>query len=182
VNEQPDAWAHEVGEVLDALGQPWAVAGALAALEYRAAARLTGDADVLTTWHTDLVDRLEGAGYDVRATTSNDGEYPHLLRLKRGPSSIDVLVVEDDYQQAALDRSADNHLLTIEDVLIHKVLADRARDRADVDSILSSNPELDHEYVDHWMEQWQITDLWDAARARRRQATAELDDGLDLGL
>jgi hypothetical protein len=81
-----------------------------------------------------------------------------------------------------LTRAAGNHLLTIEDVLIHKVLADRARDRADVDSILATDPELDHEYIDHWMQQWEITELWDAAQARHREASVELDEGLDFGL
>jgi hypothetical protein len=103
VNEEPESWAHEVGEILNDMDQPWALAGALAALAYRDGPRLTGDADVLTTWNPDLVDRLDAAGYAVRATTTNDGDHPHLLRLKRGPSSIDILVVDDDYQQAALD-------------------------------------------------------------------------------
>lgn len=168
MNEEPDSWAHEIGELLDELDLPWALAGALAALEYRAAVRLTGDADVLTSWHSDLVVRIQDAGYQVKATTDHGGDHPHLLRLKRGPSVIDVLVVDDDYQQVALERSAGAHLLTIEDVLIHKVLADRARDRADVASILSTSPDLDHTYLDHWMAQWQITELWEAAQARHR--------------
>jgi hypothetical protein len=80
-----------------------------------------------------------------------------------------VLVVDDEYQQIALDRSVRDHLLTVEDVLIHKVLADRRRDQADVASILSTEPVLDHEYLDHWMEVWQIIDLWEAAQARHRE-------------
>lgn len=166
MNEQPLRWAHEVGDLLDELDLAWALAGALAAIEYRSDMRVTGDADLLTTWHPDLVERLHGAGYDIDVKSQPGEEQPHHLRLHRGVSTVDLLISTTDYQIEAIRRAGDEHLLTIEDVLIHKVLADRARDRGDVASILATDPELDEEYLDSWMEAWDITDRWRAARDR----------------
>jgi hypothetical protein len=177
VNEDPRQWATDVAQTFEELDLRWAVVGALAAVVYRAQPRATGDADLLTTWHDDLVGRLEAVGYEIKATTARGGDRPYLLRLKRGASAIDVMVVDSEYQEVALERSADDHLLTIEDVLIHKVLADRRRDQDDVASILSTSPDLDHEYLEEWMDAWGITELWEAAQARQREVSSEGDAG-----
>lgn len=182
MNEEPRAWANEVGGILDDLGQAWVLAGALAAGAYRSELRVTGDADLLTRWDADLPARLEAAGFDVAITADREGEHPHLLRIRRGESVVDVIVADSEYQHEALDRGRDRHLLTVEDVLIHKVLADRSRDRGDVASILSTDPELDLQYLHEWMEAWDITDRWEAALDRDRRARLEPPDaGLDQG-
>ena len=182
VNGLPNQWANEVGAILDEFGQPWALAGALAAIEYRERGRATGDADLLTTWNPGLPTRLEAAGYAVAVTIDPDGDYPHLLRLRRDSSAVDLIIADTPYQHEAIARAGAAHLLTIEDVLIHKVLADRARDRGDVASILATDPQLDHEYLDAWLDAWDITDRWHAARDRHQEAHVEHDAGLDFGL
>lgn len=160
-------WANEVGDLLDELEQPWALAGALAAIVYREAPRATGDADLLTTWHPDLVARLEAAGYEVDAKHAPGEDRPHHLRLLRGESTVDLLIAGTPYQHEALTRAGREHLLTVEDVLVHKLLADRSRDRSDVASILATSPELDHGYLDAWLDAWGIADRWQAARDRQ---------------
>lgn len=68
------------------------------------------------------------------------------------------------YQSVALDRAVDNWL-SIEDVLVHKLIAGRARDREDVLSILATTPEFDEEYVADWAAAWEVAHLWEALEA-----------------
>ena len=53
----------------------------------------------------------------------------------------------------------------VEDVLIHKLLAWRPRDRDDVRSILSVGHALDERYIERWADDWQVIDRWRAAQA-----------------
>jgi len=56
--------------------------------------------------------------------------------------------------------------VVIEDVLVHKLIAGRPRDLADIEDILASRPELDEAYVDRWVEYWDVGELWQQLRAR----------------
>lgn len=55
------------------------------------------------------------------------------------------------YQQEALRRARGN-VLTVEDVLVHKIIAWRGRDRDDIESILAAGHEIDRDYVRRWVE------------------------------
>lgn len=139
--------------------------GALAALRYRGDPRLTRDLDLLVEPVDELEASLRTAGFDVTAL-ADPGEPPHLLVLRRDEMTIDVLVSTTEYQAAALDRAVD-HVITAEDVIVHKLIAWRPRDRDDVLSILRGPATVDEAYVDHWADQWQVTDRWEQARRSR---------------
>lgn len=156
------AWIESIGEVFDTVGVEWTIIGALAANRYRAEPRFTTDVDALAADHPELVAGFESAGYEVQSAAL-PGEQPHLLRCHRGPESIDVLLPVVAYQFEALRRSV-AHRLTVEDVLIHKLIAWRARDRDDIRSILSTSPELDHAYLDRWVEEWELGERWEQAQ------------------
>lgn len=64
--------------------------------------------------------------------------------------SLDVIASETAYQDEALTRAKVTtfgniplRTLAVEDVIIHKLIADRYKDEADVDDILRTNPKLD---------------------------------------
>jgi hypothetical protein len=38
-----------------------------------------------------------------------------------------------------------------ENLIVHKIVADRPRDREDVKGILRRNPDTDHEHITHWL-------------------------------
>lgn len=40
---------------------------------------------------------------------------------------------------------------TVEDLIIHKMVAGRPRDLEDVQSVLHRNPDVDVPYVQHWL-------------------------------
>lgn len=161
---EPSDSAAAAAEVLDRIGVRWTLIGALAAQAYRADPRLTTDADFLVD---DLARAAEGfaaAGYDVERF-EDDGE-PYLLRVRGNGDQIDVLAALVEYQRVALDRAVD-HVLTVEDVIVHKLIAWRPRDRDDIASILDTGAALDEPYIERWAATWAVADRWVMARRSR---------------
>jgi hypothetical protein len=161
---EPSDSAAAAAEILEASGARWALIGALAALRYRATPRLTVDVDFLADAEPEVADAFRQAGYDVREVADPD-EPPHLLVVRGHGDVIDVLLATVEYQQVALERAID-HVLTVEDVLIHKLIAWRPRDRNDIASILETGPTLDEAYLEHWVAAWQVEERWRQALAR----------------
>jgi hypothetical protein len=152
-------------EILDQLGGRWAVVGALAALRYRATPRLTTDVDILAERVDGIVEAFEERGNTV-TTLGEAGEAPHLLLVRGGGDRIDILLPVVEYQDVALERAID-HVITAEDVIVHKLIAWRPRDRDDIASILEAATSLDEGYIRHWAGEWGVSDRWQQARAAR---------------
>jgi hypothetical protein len=165
-----------VAALLEAHGVAWVVMGAVAANRYRREVRLTGDLDLLVASHgSNGLDALEAAfesaGWLVRRG-SLDGA---LLRLRHATlGAVDLVLAETEYQRAAIERAVSDvsgggvplRVLRIEDVLVHKLIAGRPRDLADIEDILAGRPELDEAYVERWVEYWDVGELWQQLRAR----------------
>lgn len=159
------AWSGTVPDLLDALGVEWVVAGAVAAMRYRATARFTTDVDYLIGWDDALPDALAAAGLAHRVI-SDAGEPPHLVMI-RGGDPVDLIVAVTDYQRLAIERGLGAHVLTVEDVIIHKLIGWRPRDRDDIEVILSADVTVDQAYVEHWSQEWDVLDRWRSALARK---------------
>jgi len=52
------------------------------------------------------------------------------------------------------------------DVLVHKLIAWRPRDRDDIRSILSTGLPIDDAYVGHWAREWGVGERWQDEQAR----------------
>jgi hypothetical protein len=154
----PLAWLGPIAERLDALEVDWVVAGALAALRYRSDPRFTTDLDLLVRWRDGLdlafLDRFE-----VRVHRDLD-DHPHLLMLRSSDEKIDLIVAVVPYQEQAIERGLAEHTLTVEDVIVHKLIAWRPRDRDDIASILAAGHVLDVDYLEHWAREWDVLDRW----------------------
>ena len=171
---------NDLAETLRANSADWAVAGAVAANNYRDETRTTTDIDVLLAL-------AEGDIRDVEAGLHNRGwrttaivPEGWLLRVAhpRG-GRIDLVVSQTEYEIGALARAhpvtVDNlHFKTmaVEDVVIHKLIANRYRDIADVESILSAKPDFDWVYMSHWFDVFDLSDRY------RRIEQAALNAGL----
>jgi hypothetical protein len=155
-----EACSLAVSSLLEELHVPWTLIGAVAASYYRSKPRPTTDVDYLVTWDERLVPGLVDAGFDVRLL-EDQGE-PHLIRARRTDGQVDLIIATTEYQQLALNRARD-HVLTVEDVLIHKLIAWRPRDQDDVGSILSTGIAFDEAYVSHWAGEWGVEDRWHEA-------------------
>lgn len=142
----------------------WAVAGALAAMRYRATERPTADVDLLIEDSEGLVGALIDEGFDVQAFA--DEGLVHLIRARRGDCIVDLMLPVTDYQEIALGR-ATQHVLTVEDVIIHKLIAGRPRDDADIASILTSGVRLNSKYIEHWANEWDVADRWNGFQERK---------------
>jgi hypothetical protein len=155
------------------LAVDWCVAGAVAANAYRDP-RATGDIDLVvqidaTKFPAVAAALAEGGWVMVRRSPESD--YPDIVRL-RHPSHFptDLLLVKTAYQREALLRAhaavtdaGAVFVLTVEDVIIHKLIADRHRDRADIHEILRQKPALDRDYIERWCDFWEVRDRWTTA-------------------
>ena len=167
-----------LGEVAKLLGEhdvDWAVLGAVAANVYRAAARTTFDVDLLVT--------VDHAGMDVIAESAErEGwgiRHLHpegsLLRIAHDEhGAADLIAVEMDYQRTALGRARTEtfsggitaRVLAVEDVIVHKLIANRAQDDADIASILEARESMHVKYLEHWMRVWDVADRFAAILER----------------
>ena len=67
--------------------------------------------------------------------------------------------METDYQRTALERALPEtfggdltvRVLAVEDVIVHKLLAQRPQDDADIAAILEAGKLMDVDYLEHWM-------------------------------
>ncbi len=161
-----------LARILDGLGIEWMLFGALAANLYRAETRLTGDTDVLvaSAERGELELALRSAGWEVFRATP-DGS---LLRVRHATFGIaDLVFSGTDYERVAIGRSRREELTpgliirvpTPEDVVVFKLIAGRAKDLADIESVLDANCVLDEGYIEQWAAEWDVAERWRLLRS-----------------
>lgn len=155
--------AAEFRQRLARLGITAVVIGAVAANVYRTEPRLTTDIDFLAASLDGLADAMRDDGYDVRVVSEPHGE-PYLVFIRGRGEAVDVMLVETEYQQEAMDRAVEG-IITAEDVIVHKLLAWRDRDRDDISSILAAGHDLDGAYITRWARAWDVYDRWEQISA-----------------
>ena len=138
--------------------------GALAASEYRQRPRFTTDVDFMLVEFGDVAERLAAEGYDIKEMAEPGGE-PYLIFVRGKGVKVDLLRAETEYHRGALAR-ARNGVLTVEDVIVNKLMAWRPRDQDDIDSIVSAGHDLDVAYIERWASEWDVADRWMEARRR----------------
>ncbi len=159
------AFSNEAAEELRRLGAEPVIIGGVAALRFRAVPRMTTDIDFLIRRHVDGIEEaFRKFGFEVKVVR-DPPDPPHLYLIRGGGDvRIDVLVADTEYQAAAFDRAVDG-FLTPEDVIVHKLIAWRARDKDDIGSILKTDRPLDEQYITRWAEDWDVADRWVEAKA-----------------
>ncbi len=78
---------------------------------------------------------------------------------KKSGIRVDFIFSFSPYERQAIERGKDIRLgrtlvrfASLEDVVVHKVIAGRARDIEDVKSILLKNPKYDSDYISGWLK------------------------------
>ena len=154
----------------DAAGVRGAVIGGIAA-SVHGRPRATRDVDAVVIVPDDAV-------ADALATGRAHGFEPRIddpmafarrsrvLLLRHGPSAIDVDVslggLPFEHETVARARSTDVAgvaipLATPEDVIVMKAVANRDRDRADIEAIVRANPRLDRRRIRRWVGEFART-------------------------
>lgn len=170
----------DLSSALDEHGIEWAVAGAVAANNYRDEIRTTSDLDVLLALSGNPLANVQVALHQRGWNTTGVAE-DFLLRMQHPLAGrVDVMVSGTDYENGAIARalrvSYDQHLsfktLAVEDVVILKLIADRHRDNADIESILVAQPDFDPEYLARWFAEFDLDERF------TRIVKAALESGL----
>ncbi len=151
-----------LAEAFEAAGLPYMVIGGQAVLLY-GEPRLTQDVDVTVGVPPDrlpeVLDALVGAGF--RALVDSAFVEETLVLPSEDQDSgirVDVVFSFSGYEQEALQRAprvdvagTEVRFASLEDLLIHKVVAGRPRDIEDVRGVLLKNPEADAGYIRRWL-------------------------------
>lgn len=163
---EPSDWLARFAETLDRLGARWVVIGGVAALRYRDQPRFTTDIDFLSLPVGGVAEAFEAEGFRV-GRMAEPGEEPYVYFVRGFTLKADILIAETPYQELAVERGLAGKVLTVEDVIVHKLLAGRPRDRDDITSILAAGHPLDVGYIEHWASEWEVLELWTELSARR---------------
>ena len=171
-------------ELLDGLFDPdsgWAVAGGHAADVYRLESRFTEDLFLLVSLGSrsmrDAASGLTKRDWTVRVMMS-DG---WLLRVSHPEFGyMYVIASETRYQDEAprrsravdLGKGLSARVLSVEDVIVHELIANRAKDDADIEDILRAGPSLDWRYLDDWFDAWDLRERFENIVARMRKDDA----------
>jgi len=146
---------------------PYMVIGGQAVLLY-GEPRLTRDIDITLGIGVDGLGKLKKviSVVGLKILVKKDKEFVEknmVLPTLDGKSGIrvDFIFSFSPYERQAIERAKDIKLgrslvrfASLEDVVIHKVVAGRARDHEDVKSILLKNPKYDLDYIEKWLEEF----------------------------
>lgn len=169
--------------LLNDLGIEWAVAGGVAANLYRDDARATGDMDIMLVAAVadmaHVADEFRRNGWAITHRPSDQwlvrAAHPEFGR-------IDLIAAETEYQRVAIRRAKEATIdgdackvLAAEDVIVLKMIANRYKDLADVESILEAGVTLDRAYLEDWLGRWDVTVRFRAIEDEVAGRSAELD-------
>lgn len=153
-----------VARQLDAAGLPYMVIGGQAVLLY-GEPRLTKDIDVTLGATLDrlpeVLDLVKEIGLEPLVDPNTFTRETMVLPC-RDPGTevrVDLIFSFSPYERQALERArrvsmggAQVAFASLEDVIVHKVIAGRPRDLEDVKSMLVKNPAADVTYVRTWLQ------------------------------
>lgn len=155
----------KLATALDRAGIPYMIIGGQAVLVH-GEPRLTADVDVTLGIDTDRFDDIEALTrtLDYRILPQAPEDFiaeTSVLPTMDGSSGIrvDFIFSNTPYERQALGRvktitlgNAHVRFASAEDVVIHKIVAGRARDLDDVSGILRTTGGLDTAYIRRWLD------------------------------
>lgn len=146
---------------------PYMVIGGQAVLLY-GEPRLTKDIDVTLGVGVDHLDRLKAIvnRLDWKYLTDRVDDFVKETMVlpvidQKSGIRIDFIFSFSPYERQAIERARDISFgrtpvkfASLEDVIIHKMIAERPRDLEDVQSILLKNPRYDSQYIEKWLSEF----------------------------
>jgi predicted nucleotidyltransferase len=156
-----------IARELDSGGLPYMVIGGQAVLLY-GEPRLTKDIDITLGVGIEGLPRVEKviSNLNIRLLVENPDAFVRktfVLPAQDEASGIriDFVFSFSDYEKQAIARAASVEMrgvpvkfATLEDVVVHKVVAGRPRDLDDIKSIVLKNPDYDGQYIERWLQEF----------------------------
>ena len=147
---------------------PYMVIGGQAVLLY-GEPRLTRDIDITLGLGVDGLDKLLDVvpAVPLKVLVENVREFVTRTMVlpaleERSGIRVDFVFSFSSYERQAIERAVDVRLGrsivkfgTVEDVVIHKIIAGRPRDLEDVRSILLKHPQYDSGYIERWLKEFE---------------------------
>ena len=159
-----EALLERIARGLDSRGIPYMLIGGQAVLLY-GEPRLTRDVDVSLGVGPEklptVLDWVHESGWKVLVESPADFVGRTLVLPCAEPASgirVDLIFTFSTFERQAVQRARSVQIgttpvrfATVEDLVVHKVVAGRPRDIEDARSILLKNPDLDAGYVRGWL-------------------------------
>lgn len=158
----------KIAEELERAGLPYMIIGGQAVL-FHGTVRMTKDIDI--TLGVDagsldaVVQALKAMGLEIIPEDFKgfvERTYVLPAMEKKSGLRVDFIFSFTPYERQAIERATPALLgetkimfAAIEDLIIHKVFAGRARDLEDVRSLTIKNPGFDREYVRKWLREFE---------------------------
>ena len=147
---------------------PYMVIGGQAVLLY-GEPRLTRDIDITLGLGVDGLDKLLDVvpAVPLKVLVENVREFVTRTMVlpaleERSGIRVDFIFSFSLYGRQAIERAVDVKMGrtivkfgSVEDVVVHKIIAGRPRDLEDVRSILLKNPEYDSGYIERWLKEFE---------------------------
>ena len=156
----------------------WSVVGGHAANVYRRESRFTMDVDLLVALGSQSMGDVAAAFIAHDWTVkSMDSRRLAVARIARGvrPSGRHRFGNAPTRKKHCVDHGSLNSVmddpppvLSPEDVIVHKLIADRAKDDADIEDILQADLALDWDYLDRWIDAWELRGRFERIIQRMR--------------
>ena len=144
---------------------PYMVIGGQAVLLY-GEPRLTRDIDITLGMGVDGYDKVKKnlKAIDLKSLVEKEFVVRNMVLPtidKKSGIRVDFIFSFSPYEKQAIERARDIKLgrslvkfASLEDVVIHKVIAGRARDLEDVRAILLKNARYDSVYINKWLKEF----------------------------
>jgi hypothetical protein len=139
----------------------YAVIGGIA-LQFWGEPRFTHDLDLTIQDKLDLAELVEAVTGAFGSRVSDPYQFARdtrMLLLNVEDVDVDVAIALRGYEESLFERSRPYevepgkhiHICSAEDLVIHKALAGRPQDLADIQSVIYRQGELDMQYVRSWL-------------------------------
>ena len=157
----------KISRELNKASIPYMVIGGQAVLLY-GEPRLTRDIDITLGVGVEELDRVKkiASGISLKILVKGEKDFVEktmVLPTMEEKSSIrvDFIFSFSPYERQAIKRARDIKLgktfvtfASLEDIVIHKMIAGRARDIEDIKAILLKNPHYDEVYITRWLKEF----------------------------
>ena len=156
-----------IADKLSSQSIPYMIIGGQAVLLY-GEPRLTKDVDITLGMGIDGLERIVNISKELSLKSLVDDTEQFVKETmvfpvldEKSGIRVDFIFSFSHYERQAIERAKDikmgNSIVkfaALDDVLIHKVFAGRARDLEDIESMLLKNPDYDEHYILHWLEEF----------------------------